>query len=87
MLDPKKVLSITQLKQKTAKAVQLAKESDEPVYIFKGSKPQAVLLNLEEYKILEDALEELWAIREFDKQKSEKPATSLDEYEKQRPGR
>ncbi|OGY26270.1 MAG: hypothetical protein A2Z24_02010 [Candidatus Woykebacteria bacterium RBG_16_44_10] len=84
MLDPKNVLSVTELKTKTSKVLEQVRKTKEPVYIMSRSKPKAVLIDLEKYNSLEEALEDLEDILAVQEARND-PTISLDEFLKKHP--
>lgn len=84
MLDPKNILSVTELKRKTSKVLEQVRKTKEPVYIMSRSKPKAAVVDIKILKVLEEALEDLEDIRAFEKAKNE-PTVSLEEFLKENP--
>lgn len=84
MLDPKNVLSVTELKRKTSKVLEQVRKTKEPVYIMSRSKPKAVLIDLEKYNSLEEALEDLEDILAVEEVRDE-PTISMADFLKKHP--
>jgi len=84
MLDPKNVLSVTELKTNTAKVLERVSKTKEPIYIMSRSKPKAVLLDLEKYNHIEEALEDLEDILAVEEVRDE-PTISLADFLKKHP--
>jgi len=70
MLNIQFIKNMTDLRLDPAKITQLARDSDNPVYIFNRGKPVSVLLDIQHYEEmierLEDALDAL-EMRRFEK--------------------
>jgi len=75
MLDIQNIKNLTDLRLNPAEVIQLAKQSDNPVYIFDRGKPASVMLDVKVYEEmvdkLEDALDAL-EMREFEKKPKKK---------------
>lgn len=84
MLDPKNVLSVTELKRETSKVLERVSKTKEPIYIMSRSKPKAAVINVKMLKKFEEALEDLEDIRAFEEAKNE-PTISLEEFIKEHP--
>lgn len=84
MLDPKNVLSVTELKTNTAKVLERVSKTKEPIYIMSRSKPKAVLLDLEKYNHIEEALEDLEDILAVEEVRNE-PTISQADFLKKHP--
>lgn len=84
MLDPKNVLSVTELKTNTAKVLERVSKTKEPIYIMSRSKPKAVLLDLERYNHIEEALEDLEDILAVEEVRNE-PTISQADFLKKHP--
>lgn len=82
MLDFEKTISLTQLKNSPAKALKKIKGSIDPLYILSRGKPVGVLVDVGIYHKLEEAIEDLWAIREVEKIDLNEPTVSLEEFVK-----
>jgi prevent-host-death family protein len=54
-----KVISITEVREDTAKVFRQAQESDEPVLVVSRSKPTAYILGAARYEALLDEIKEL----------------------------
>ncbi len=78
MLDPKNVLSVTELKRKTSKVLERVSKTKEPIYIMSRSKPKAVLLDLERYNHIEEALEDLEDILAVEEVRNELTISQAD---------
>lgn len=74
-------VSITDLKQKPASVIAKMRSSGTPVVIIQRSEPTAVLVDLEYYKALEEALEDLEDLKAIEERKKE-PNISLKEVAK-----
>src|SRR3990172_3131434 len=58
VITKKNVRTITDMRERTSKLLKEVRSSGGPVYIFNRSDPQAVLLNVDEFKDLVDQLED-----------------------------
>lgn len=74
-------VSITDLKQKPASVIAKMRSSGTPVVIIQRSEPTAVLVDLEYYKALEEALEDLEDLKAIEERKKE-PNIPLKEVAK-----
>lgn len=63
--------SITDLKQNTASVIKRARALGAPVVILQRSRPAAVLVGLDHYRALEEALEDLEDLRAIEERKNE----------------
>lgn len=72
-------VSITDLKQNTAKVVKKVKEEGKPVVILQRSEPTAVLIDPKYYEILQQALEDLEDLIDLEIRKNE-PVIPFDRY-------
>ena len=86
MLDFEKTISLTQLKRSPARAIKKLKGSIDPLYILSRGKPVGVLVDLDTYHKLEEAIEDLWAIKEVEKIDRNEPTISLEEFVKEHEG-
>lgn len=64
-------LSISQLRQNTAEAINSVVASKQPTVIFQRSKPKAVLVDYDYYNTLEDSVLDFLDAREAEKAKTE----------------
>ncbi|MDO8452558.1 MAG: type II toxin-antitoxin system Phd/YefM family antitoxin [bacterium] len=64
-------VSITELKQNTAKVVKKIKTTGQSVVVIQRSEPAAVLVEPDYYEILEQALEDLDDLRVIRERKNE----------------
>lgn len=75
MLNTQYIKSITELRLDPTKITQLARQSDNPIYIFNRGKPVSVILNVKLYEEmverLEDALDAV-EMKTFEKKKRSK---------------
>lgn len=83
MLDFERTISLTQLKRSPTKALKKIKGSIDPIYILSRGKPVGVLVDMGTYHKLEEAIEDLWAIRELEKIDLNEPTISLEEFVKE----
>lgn len=86
MLNTQFIKSLTDLRSDPAQIAKLARESDNPVYIFNRGKPVSVLMDVNAYEELveklEDALDSL-EMRNFErKEGKEEKWISHDELKK-----
>lgn len=58
MLTSKNVKTISDMRENARGLLREAKSSDTPLYIFYRSKPEAVMLSLEEYQKMADMVED-----------------------------
>ena len=72
--------SITDLRQKTKKVLDEVLEKS-VVYLFRNSKPEIALVDINYLKSLEEAYEDYLDVIEFDKRKKE-TTISWDKYKK-----
>ena len=72
-------VSITDLKQNTAKVVKRVKEEGKPVVILQRSEPTAVLIDPKYYETLQQALEDLEDLMDVETRKNE-PVIPFDKY-------
>lgn len=79
-------LSISQLRQNATKAIEKVLSDQTPIVIFQRSRPKAVLVDLDYYQALEEAVFDLTDSREADKARREN-RTPLSVYIKKRWGR
>jgi len=86
MLTSKNVKTISDMRENARGLLREAKSSDKPLYIFYRSKPEAVMLSLEEYEkmadMIEDYLDGLKALELEKLDKSKGKWYSLKEAEK-----
>lgn len=64
-------LSISQLRQNTAEAINSVVTSKQPTVIFQRSKPKAVLVDYDYYNTLEESVLDFLDAKEAEKAKSE----------------
>ena len=76
-------VSITNLKQNTTGVLKKVKSSGNPVVVINRSEPAAVLLDLNHYRILEKALEDIEDLRAIEDRKNEK-GIDFEKYLKKR---
>lgn len=76
-------MTISQLRQNATAAISSVVSSQTPAVIFQRSKPKAVLVDLEYFQALEDAVIDLTDALEAEKAKSE-PRIPFDNYLKKR---
>lgn len=76
-------VSITDLKQNTAKVVKKVKESGESLVVLQRSEVAAVMVDPKYYQKLEQALEDMADLQAIEERKNE-PTVSLDNYFKKR---
>ena len=74
-------ISITDLKQNAAKAIDQINSVNGATVILQHSKPVAVLISPEEYRILEKALEDLEDIKAL-KDRADEETVSMDQIVK-----
>lgn len=72
-------ISITDLKQNTAKVIEKVKEESKSLVILQRSKAAAVLVNPDYYDILEEALEDLADLKAIEERKND-ATVAFDEY-------
>ena len=75
--------SVTELKQNTAGILKRIRSFGDPVVILQRSKPAAVLMDPDYYRLLEEALEDLEDLRAIEERKNE-PSIPFDSYFKKR---
>lgn len=76
-------ISITDLKQKAAEIITKVRSSGAPILVLRRSAPAAILLGLEHYKVLEEALEDLEDLKAIEERKGE-PGVAFEKYFKKR---
>jgi len=79
-------ISISQLRQHAAQTIDAVVNKQEPTIILKRSMPKAVLVDINYYQALEDAVLDLTDAREAEKAKKE-PRDSFASYIKKRWGK
>jgi prevent-host-death family protein len=77
------ILSISDLRQNTAKAIASVSMTKNPTIIFQRSRPKAVLVDYDYYQSLEEAVLDLTDAKEAEKAKKE-PKILLNSYIKKR---
>ena len=83
-----KIVTVSELKANLASVMaQLATDAAVPIYVTQHGKPNAVLMNYEEYAALREKLEDLEDALAMQQALAspDEEAMSLDEYERQRP--
>ena len=81
-----KIVTVSELKANLASVIAQLAADAVPIYVTQHGKPNAVLMNYEEYEALQEKLEDLedaLAMRQALASPDEE-AMSLDEYERQR---
>lgn len=79
-------LSVSQLRQKTALAIQNVSRLKKPTVILQRSQPKAVLVDYDYYQALEEAVLDLTDAQESERAKKE-PREPFSSYLKRRWGR
>lgn len=74
-------ISITDLKQNTAKVIKKVNEEEKSLVILQRSKAAAVLVDPEYYELLENALEDKLDLKSIEDRKDE-PTVSVNEVAK-----
>ena len=75
MVDIQYIKNLTDLRLDPAGIIKLAKQSDNPVYIFDRGKPTSVMLDITIYEEMVDKLEDVLdalEMREFEKKSKKK---------------
>ena len=75
MLDTQYIKNLTDLRLDPTGIIKLAKQSNNPVYIFNRGKPMSVMLDVKIYEEMVDQLEDAMdalEMREFEKKPKEK---------------
>lgn len=75
MLDTQYIKNLTDLRLNPAEIIKLAKQSDNPVYIFNRGKPVSVMLDIKIYEEMVDQLEDVMdalEMKEFEKKPKKK---------------
>lgn len=75
MLNTHYIKNITDLRLDPAAIIKLAKQSDNPVYIFNRGKPTSVMLDINTYEEMVDKLEDAMdalEMKEFEKKPKNK---------------
>lgn len=85
-IDDTKSLSISELRQNATQAIKAVIATQQPTVIVNRSKPQAVLVDINYFKALEEAVLDLTDANEAEKAKKE-PKKSLENYLKRRFGK
>lgn len=65
MITKDNVVSVSKLRQNVGQAIKKAVAEKEPIYIFRGSEPQAVLLDIESYNAFAIAVEDFLDAQEL----------------------
>ena len=74
---------MTDLKKSPSKVLKKIKGSIDPLYVLSRGRPVGVLVDVDTYHKLENAIEDLWAIREIEKiNLKNEPTISLAEFTK-----
>ena len=84
-MNSTQTLSISELRQHTAKAVKNVVATQKPTVIFQRSVPKAVLVEYEYYSALEEAVLDMRDSEEAERAKKE-PRSSFDSYLQKRWG-
>lgn len=82
-MNSTQTISISKLRQSVAELIDMVVTNQEPMIILKRSKPQAVLVDIDYYQALEEAIFDLTDAREAEKAKKE-PKDPLSSYIKKR---
>lgn len=75
-------LSISQLRQKATQAIADVTDNQQPIVIYKRSKPKAILVDYQYYSALEQAIMDLTDAAEAEKAKKEKKYPFADYIKK-----
>lgn len=73
-------VSITDLRQKASNILNQVVSTKEPAYIIQNSEVKAVVVNMEDYQFMQEAIEDLEDGLESKAALKEKPIISIDEY-------
>ncbi len=85
-IDNTKSLSISELRQNATAIINAVIATQQPTVIVNRSKPQAVLVDINYFRALEEAILDLTDTAEAEKAKKE-PKKSLESYLKRRFGK
>lgn len=73
-------VSITDLRQKASNILSQVVSTKEPAYIIQNSEVKAVVVNMEDYQFMQEAIEDLADGLESKNALKEKPVISIDQY-------
>ena len=79
-------VSITDLRQDATKIIGGLELSGEPTYILQNSKARAVIVDVEYYEALQEALEDLMDVMESQEAMKEPGRITMEEYARKRWG-
>jgi len=73
-------VSITDLRQKASNILRQVVSTKEPAFVIQNSEVKAVVMDMEEYQFMQEAIEDLTDGWESQLALKQKPLISLDEY-------
>lgn len=73
-------VSITDLRQKASNILNQVVSTKEPAFVIQNSEVKAVVVNMEDYQFMQEAIEDLADGLESKNALKEKPVISIDQY-------